>query len=359
MNGKERILAACRCEDVDRPPVWLMRQAGRHLPEYLELRKKHEFWELMRTPSLAREVALQPLRRYPVDATILFNDILVPLDAMGAELNYGGGGPVIGRPFEGRDDLDRMRKTDIRRDLAYVGESMEALCEEVHPDLAVIGFAGAPLTLATYLVEGSHRGELRQLKLLFYNDPELGTALLDTLADAATELLLMLVEAGADMIQIFDSWSCYLDPEDYAEIALPPIRRMIARLKDLGVPVSLYIRCAASHVEAASSAGCQVLSIDASLPMSHARARVPADLCLQGNLDPAVLLGPTERIRDKVASLIAEAGRRGHIVNVGQGLFPQVPVSGVETFVKAVTEFQFEDHNGTDAHHERLVGRAG
>ena len=359
MNGRERMLAACRCEEVDRPPIWLMRQAGRYLPEYMKLREQHSFWELMRTPALAREVALQPLRRYPLDATILFNDILVPLDSMGAELSYSGSGPVIGRPFCDRRDLDRMRAADIAGDLSYVGESMEALCEAVHPDLAVIGFAGAPLTLATYLVEGSHRGELRQLKSLFYNDPELGTELLEILADAAAELLIMQIDAGADMVQIFDSWSCYLDPQDYADIALPAIRRMIARVQEKKVPVALYIRCAASHIETAATSGCQVLSIDASLTMDQARARLPRDLCLQGNLDPAVLLAPPEQIEQKAISLIHAAGRRGHIVNVGQGLFPQVPPDGVGAFVKTVADFQYEDRNGANAHHERMVERAG
>lgn len=340
------MLAASRGEEVDRPPVWLMRQAGRHLPEYLELRAQHEFWDLLRTPKLAREVSLQPLRRYPIDAAILFSDILVLLDAAGAAVTYGDRGPVIGRRFEGEADIERIRRTDIRRELGYVGEALELLAREVHPDRAVIGFCGAPLTLAAYLIEGGPRGDLRETKALAYHRPELIRTLLDAVADAAADLLELQIEAGADLIQVFDSWSWHLAPEDYVEIAVPALERLIGRLRPRGVPIVLYIRGAATHLEAAASIGPHVLSIDSTLTLAGARARLGHRHCLQGNLDPAELLGPPERIRRRVRALIQGAGPRGLIVNVGQGLFPAVPIGGVEAFVNAVIETRAEETHG-------------
>lgn len=338
MRRRDRFLAACGKEPVDRPPVWLMRQAGRYLPEYLALRERHDFWTILREPELALEVALQPLRRFDLDATILFSDILVLLDAMDAGVVYDGA-PKITRPFEGAADLGRVEAADVRGRLGYVGEAMARLVAVAGHDRAVIGFAGAPLTLAAYLVEGGPASDLRGLKAMAYQDPPLARALLDGLARAALDLLLLQVEAGADVVQIFDSWAAKLSPADYAALAVPPLRAMVDRLHaESRAKVAVYVRGAASHLEAAASTGCDVLGIDSSVEMDAARRRLPGGPALQGNLDPAELLGPPTRIRARVQELVARAGRVGTVVNVGQGLSPDVPVAGVEAFVSAALE---------------------
>jgi len=338
MSPRERMLAACRAQRVDRPPVWLMRQAGRYLPEYLAVRAKHSFWEVVRTPELAVEVTLQPLRRYDVDAAIVFSDILVIPEAMGAGVVYGKGGPTMTRPFEGEEDLARLNDVDVASSLDYVGGAVRLLSENIHPKLALIGFAGAPLTLASYLVEGGPSKDIRHLKALAYHDPDMARRLLFGLADKVADLLRLQVEAGADVVQVFDSWAGLLTPADYEALALPAVRRVFARIADLDVPKILYLRGAASHLEAAATAGADVLSIDQTLRLSDARARLGPDFPLQGNLDAAELLGPPERIRCRVQEQAAQTGGQAWIANLGQGLVPDIPPEGVKAYVDAVVE---------------------
>lgn len=336
MQSRERMLAAVARQPVDRPPVWVMRQAGRYLPEYMALRQEHSFWDIVRAPELAREVALQPLRRFPgLDASILFSDILVLLDAMGAEVTYTGSGPHIGRPFTGEDDLERLAAVDVATDLAYVGGGMEALVEAVRPERAVIGFAGAPLTLATYLVEGGPSRDLRHLKALSYRDPELAQRLLLGLADQVADLLLLQIDAGADLVQVFDSWALHLCPDDYRELAVPSLTRIVDRVAGRA-PVVVYFRGAATHLEAVATTGAPVLALDPSIRLDEARRRAPDGVALQGNLDPAELLGPPARIRARVHRLIDLAGPQGLVLNLGLGMVPNLPPAGVEAFVEAV-----------------------
>ena len=332
------MISACLGEAVDRPPVWLMRQAGRYLPEYLELRARHRFWKILRDPELAVEATLQPLRRFDVDAAILFSDILVVLEAMGAGVSYQTGGPVIERPVRSAADLGQCRAVRVSDDLAYVGEAMMLLREDLPRELAIIGFAGAPLTLAAYLVEGGPSRDLRHLKALAYRDPGLADAILSHLTEVVEELLILQVQAGADLVQLFDSWAVYLSPEDYQLLALPYIRRIREHLKDAGVPAILYLRGAASHLGSAASAGYDMISVDQSIGLADARARLGPNVGLQGNLDPAELLGPPERIRSQVRRMIAAAGPTRYVVNLGQGLVPDIPVKGVAAFVDAVHE---------------------
>ncbi len=338
MNGRERMIAACRGEAVDRPPVWLMRQAGRHLPEYNELRGAHSFWEMVRTPELAAEVTLQPVRRYGMDAAVVFSDILIVLEAMGAEVRFETGGPVLAEPVRSRQALDRLRPVDAESAFDYLDQALRILCRELHPETAVIGFAGAPFTLAAYLVEGRSSRDVRNLKALAYNDPQLARDVLTRLAEVVSDLLLLQVRAGADVVQLFDTWAGYLSPEDYETLSLPYNRMIVARLQQAGVPVILYLRNAAGHLEAAATTGCQVISVDSSLRLADARRRLPASVGLQGNLDPAELLGPPERIRQRVRSLIEDAAGGGYVVNLGQGVTPDVPIAGVEALVSAVKE---------------------
>jgi uroporphyrinogen decarboxylase len=339
MNSRERLLAACRGEPVDRPPVWLMRQAGRYLPEYQELRGKYSFWELMRTPSLAMDVTLQPLRRFNMDAAILFSDILVVHDAMGAEVSYGNGGPVIRPKIRTRDDLERLEKANHPAQFDYIVKAVEGLCDRLHPEVGVIGFAGAPFTLAAYFIEEGPAKNLDRLKQIAADQPELYWALLTRISDVVVELLAAQIRAGADMVQLFDTWAGKLSLQDYRDLALPYVRRVVKQIRDMDVPVALYVRNTADKLEAAASSGCSVLAIDDSLALSEARSRLNPRTVLQGNFNPAGLEEPAERIRSNVHAMIADAGSQGYIVNLGQGLVPGTPVEGVGAFVNAVREW--------------------
>ena len=336
LTPRRRMLAACKGEWVDRPPVWLMRQAGRYLPEYRALRAKHSFWEMVRTPELAVEVTLQPLRRYDVDAAIIFCDILVVPEAMGAGVEYPKGGPRLKRPFTGEDDIKRLLDVDVSSSLSYVGDAVRLLSEHIHPDKALIGFAGAPLTLAAYLVEGAGSKDVRHLKALHYNSPDMLRRLLYGLADKVADLLRLQVEAGADVVQVFDSWAGLLSPKDYESIALPAVKRVFANLIDLDVPKILYLRGAASHLRLAATAGADVISIDQSISLKEARKILGPDVGIQGNLDPAVLLAQPKYIEQAVKEQVNQAGSRGYIANLGQGIVPDLPPSGIEAYVNAV-----------------------
>jgi uroporphyrinogen decarboxylase len=338
MTPRERLLAACRNQPVDRPPVWLMRQAGRYLPEYLAVREKHSFWDVVRTPELAVEVTLQPLRRYQLDASIIFSDILTIPEAAGSGVVYGNGGPTMTHAFAGEDDVRRLIDVDIAHELSYVGDAVRLMCEHIHPRLALYGFAGAPLTLAAYMVEGGPSRDLRHLKGLAYHDPDLVRRLLFALADKVADLLRLQVEAGADVVQVFDSWAGLLCPDDYKSLALPAVRRVFARIADLEVPKVLYLRGAASHLKEAATAGADLLSIDQTIRLDQARALLGPEVPLQGNMDAAELLGPHDRIRWQVQDMHAQTGGQGWIVNLGQGLVPDIPPEAVQVFVDAVVE---------------------
>jgi uroporphyrinogen decarboxylase len=338
MSPRERLLAAARGEPVDRPPVWLMRQAGRYLPEYLAVRAKHSFWEVVRTPELAVEVTLQPLRRYQLDASIIFSDILTIPEAAGSGVVYGNGGPTMTHRFEGEDDIARLNDADITHELSYVGDAVRLMCEHIHPRLALYGFAGAPLTLAAYMVEGGPSRDLRHLKALAYADPDLAHRLLYGLADKVADLLRLQVEAGADIVQVFDSWAGLLSPDDYQAIALPAVKRVFERIADLEVPKVYYLRGAASHLRLAATAGADLLSIDQTIRLDEARAILGPHVPLQGNMDAAELLGPHERIRAQVRDMHLQSGGQAWIANLGQGLVPDIPPEAVKVFVDAVVE---------------------
>ncbi len=335
MNSRERFLAACRHEPVDRPPVWLMRQAGRYLPEYQAIRGEHSFWEMVRTPKMAAEVTLQPVRRYGMDAAILFSDILVIPDAMGLEVRYTETGPVIEPLVRSLDDVQRLKTVEADAAYDYMGEAIELLCAELHPDTAVLGFAGAPFTLAAYLVEGGPSKSTYRLKQMAYQAPEVFDGLCTRVADAVADLLALQIRAGADMVQMFDTWAMHLSPADYERMALPYTRRVFEKIAPLGAPMTLYLRNAAGHLEAAAGSGCTILSVDTSIRLADARARLPEQIGLQGNFDPALLTASAETIRAEVHAGIQAAGP-GYIVNLGQGLVPATPVEGVEAFVQAV-----------------------
>lgn len=339
MNSRERFLAACRRMPVDRPPVWLMRQAGRYLPEYREVRARHDFWEMMRTPGLAAEVTLQPIRRFGMDAAILFCDILVVLDALGVEVEYAKGGPVVRPLVRSEQDLERLRPVKAEESFGYVAEAVQSLGRELHPERALIGFAGAPFTLAAYLIEDGPSRSLEKLREVAVGSPGLYRGILETIADVVADLLALQVRAGVDAVQIFDTWAGRLPVDEYRKLALPYASRVVARLKELGVPVILYVRNAKDNLEAAASSGCQVLAIDSSIRLDEARKRLGSGQALQGNFPPADLHRPAGEIRSLVQTTIDSVGSTGYIVNLGEGLTPDSPIEGVGALVNAVMEW--------------------
>jgi uroporphyrinogen decarboxylase len=334
MTGRERILAACRSEPVDRPPVWLMRQAGRYLPEYHELKGGRDFWTLVRTPELASEITLQPVRRFGMDAAIIFSDILIVPHAMGVKVAWSGSGPELDGLVSGMEDVERLVRVDADRDFPWLGEAIGRVAGEAG-GRALVGFAGAPFTLAAYMVQGRVSYDLAPFKTLAYGSPGVLDALLSKITDAVADLLLMQVRAGADVVQIFDSWAGLLSPDDYERWALPGARDVIGRMSGSGVPVILYVNGAAGLVELMASSGCDVLGLDAGIRLDQARERTGGCAALQGNLDPARLLGPVSGVREGVRGLVAQTGGRGHILNLGHGVLPSTPPAAVEAFVGA------------------------
>jgi uroporphyrinogen decarboxylase len=339
MNSRERFLAACKNQPVDRPPIWLMRQAGRYLPEYKEIRSHHSFWEMLTAPDLVTEITLQPIRRFGMDAAILFSDILIVLNALGFVVDYPSGGPTVSPKIQHPGDLTQLRTKALAPEVAYIKESLLRLTATLHPETAVIGFAGAPFTLAAYCVEEGPSHQIARTTALAATNHSLYQELLDRITDQIIELLVVQIEAGVDAVQIFDTWSERLSAREYREHALPYTQRIIKQINQFNVPVILYIRNASTHLEAAASSGCTVLSIDSSISLAEARKRLGAQVPLQGNLDPSVLARPDTEIRNQVHEMIAATRGVGHIVNLGQGLGPDTPLQGVMAFVRAVKEW--------------------
>lgn len=338
MNGKERFLAACSGVKLDRPPVWVMRQAGRYLPEYRELRERHSFLDVCRSPELAREVALQPLRRFPLDAAILFSDILVVPEAMGQKVSYLENGPVLHPRVDSADAVELLADVDVGKTLGYVGDAIEAIREGIGPDKALIGFSGGPYTLATYMVEGGGAKRFINIRRMMLESPALLDKLLGRLASLVARYLRMQAERGADALHIFDTWAGELAPDSYRRFVLPGIQRIISDLSDVDAPVIYFINGVGGLLEEMAKTGAKVLGIDWRTSMTDARRRSEDAMALQGNLDPLELLGPEERIRRRVREIHAEMeGGPGHIFSLGHGLFPEAPIAGLSTFIDEVT----------------------
>jgi len=332
-------LAACRGEPTPRPPLWLMRQAGRYLPEYREIRSHVSFLELCKTPDLAAEVTLQPIRRFGFDAAILFSDLLIPLEAMGLEVRFTEEGPRLPAPVRGEADLARLQPFDPWESTGFVCETIRQLDDRLG-ETPLIGFAGAPFTAATYAIEGQTGRYFVETKRLFYREPETAHRLLDLLANATRGYLLAQVAAGAKAIQIFDSWLGVLSPEDWEEFALRPTQALIAAVQATGVPVIYFANGATTMLDRVAAVGADVYGIDWRLSLGQARERLraggAAHAGVQGNLDPALLQGPVDRMLRQVAAIKREGGGRGHIFNLGHGIHPDTPIASVEALVRAV-----------------------
>ena len=334
----DRFLRACRRQPVDRAPLWIMRQAGRYLPEYRELRARVDFLTLCRTPELAVEASLQPLRRFPLDAAIVFSDILTPLEALGCELSFEPS-PRIARPLKTSADIAALVARPLGEVVPYVGEAVALLRRELDGRVPVIGFCGAPFTLAAYLTEGRGHDGFPAVRALRAADPNALESLLEKLAQLMAEHLNLQIAAGAQAVQVFDSWAGILSAADYSRFALPAVRRLIGGLRRAGVPV-IYFAPAADHLlELAATSGADVIGVCWRTPLDAARRRTGGRVALQGNLDPAALLAPPVQVRERALAVLETAGdERGHIMNLGHGVLPETPLASVEALVAAVAE---------------------
>jgi uroporphyrinogen decarboxylase len=336
-------LRACRGERVERTPIWIMRQAGRYLPEYQALRAKADFLTCCRTPELACEITLQPVRRLGVDAAILFSDILVPLPGMGVEVTFEPG-PRLAAPVRSAAAVAALRVPDAREATPFVLEAVRLLRAELPPATPLIGFAGAPFTMATYLVEGGGSKHFEAIKGLLFSDPATAHALLACCAETAGSLLAEQVRAGAQAAMLFDTWAGLLGPADYRTFALPYVRRVFdrvaatARATGVDVPCIYYAGNAAGWLETCRQTGAGVIGLDWRLDLDVARTAAGPELVLQGNLDPAVLLAPPETIRRRAALVLQQAGADRHIFNLGHGILPTTPPDHARILVDAVRE---------------------
>ncbi len=337
MNGPNpvsRFLDACRARPVDRPPVWMMRQAGRYLPEYREVRSGISFMDLCRSVDLATEVSLQPFRRFSPDAVIFFSDILVPVAAMGARVEFGDAGPDLPEPVRDAAAVAKLARFDPGAEIAFTGEILSRIRREVAGRAAVLGFCGAPWTLASYLVEGGGSKSFAAIKTMMGREPDTLRRLLDLLSDVVADVLSFQLASGADAVQIFDTWAGELAPEDYRQWALPAAARAIAGIRRSGAPVILYVNGSAHLIEAMAESGADVLSIDWRLSLTEARRRVPGRP-LQGNLDPGVLLGEPAEVSRRTRAMIEETRGEAHVVNLGHGILPGARLECVEAFFEA------------------------
>jgi len=340
MNGRERFLSALRFEEVDRPPLWIMRQAGRYLPEYRALREKHSFIEICKTPELAIEATMQPIRRFGFDAAIVFSDILYIPEAMGQKLEYLDNGPRLEPLLESPQSINALRSPDVSSDLAFVAEAVSGLRKALALETALIGFSGAPFTLAHYMISPRSSRDFTAVKLFAYNYPAAYAQLLEMLTAAVGDYLLMQAQAGADVVQIFDSWGGELSPFDYETLALPYVHSLVERLHGGGYPVIYYVNGVAGIARQAASTGADVLGVDWRVGLADLRKTLGEETVLQGNLDPALLYAPNETIVARTHAMLDESGGRGHIVNLGKGITPDAPVAGVEALIEAVKSWR-------------------
>ena len=326
-----RFLKACRREHVDATPVWFMRQAGRYMQEYRTLRSQYSLLEICRTPDLATEVTLQPIRRLEVDAAILFSDLLLPLAPMGLPFDFvKGEGPQIERPIDGPADIERLRVFEPRQALGYVFDAIRQIQKELNQRVPLIGFAGAPFTLASYAIEGGHSNNFAKTKSLMYGHPEDWHRLCEKLSRVVADFLVAQIDAGVDVVQVFDSWVGALDATDYREFALPHTRAIFDAI-GTRVPTIHFGTGTSTILEELRDAGGDVIGVDWRIPIDEAWERIGTTHAVQGNLAPTLLLGPPARMLQQTDAVLRRiGGRPGHIFNLGHGILPSTPVEHVQ-----------------------------
>ncbi len=317
-----------------------MRQAGRYLEEYRSVRSRHSLLEICKTPAVAAEVTIQPVDRLGVDAAILFADILLPVEPLGVGLQFvAGDGPQIARPIHGAEDVDRLREVDVAADLGFVAESIARIVRDLDGRVPLIGFAGAPFTVASYLIEGGHSRAFAATKKLMYSEPEAWGRLMSRLARLTLDYLRMQIAAGADAVQLFDSWVGALGPSDYRRYVLPHSRAVLEPLERSGVPVIHFGTQTATLLRHMREAGGTVMGVDWRTPLAEGWEAVGAGVAVQGNLDPIALLAPWPVLREATSEVLrGAAGRAGHVFNLGHGILPETPVAAAVELVRFVHE---------------------
>lgn len=347
----DRYLKALLREPVDMTPVWMMRQAGRYLPEYKATRAQAgDFMSLCRNADLACEVTLQPLRRYALDAAILFSDILTIPDAMGLGLSFGAGeGPKFARPIANKSQVENLPIPDPEGELQYVMNAVRTIRRELKGEVPLIGFSGSPWTLATYMVEGGSSKAFTKIKKMMYADPQILHALLDKLADSVILYLNAQIKAGAQAVMVFDTWGGVLAHEEYKTFSLQYMQKIVEGLirenEGRKVPVTLFTKGGGLWLEAIADTGCDAVGLDWTVDIRDAKARVGHKVALQGNMDPSVLYAPAARIEQEVQNILAGFGEgSGHVFNLGHGIHQDVPTESPKVFVDAVHAFSKQYH---------------
>jgi uroporphyrinogen decarboxylase len=333
LTRKELFLRTCRCEPVPRLPVWMMRQAGRYLPEYREIRAKHSFLDVCKTPDLAVEVSIQPFRRLDVDAIIIFSDILIPAEAMGLPLELGDAGPNLPEPVRTAADVRKLRIFDPEVETGFLMEALRRTTKLAGPDVPVLGFAASPWTLACYMVEGRIQDGFAAAKNLLYSESKVLRELLHKIAQATILYLKAQIAAGVSAVQLFDTWCGELNREDYAEFVLPAMQEIIAGL-GTGVPIIYYTKASHHLLVDIVRVGANVLSVDWRIPLSEVRELAGPRVAIQGNLDPAMLLASHDKIQNRTLDIVAELSGHGHILNLGHGILQHTPVENAQLFIR-------------------------
>ncbi|MFH0902462.1 MAG: uroporphyrinogen decarboxylase [Pseudomonadota bacterium] len=345
MEPAHRFLRACYRLPVDQTPVWFMRQAGRYLPQYRALRKQANFGEMLKNPDLACEATMQPIRELDPDAAIIFSDILVPLQAMGLHLDYAEDGPVL-QPVRSPDDIGRLQPCDPDDKMPFLAKSISMVKRALAGKVPLIGFAGAPFTLASYAVEGGGSKSYTQLKRLLFGDPAAAHLLLDKLDRAVIDTLGAQIAAGVQAVQLFDTWASILSPRDFEEFALRHVRTVISAVRSehggaaaRAVPIIYYVNGVAPYLSSLESSGADVVGLDYRVSIAEARARLGPGIAVQGNLDPAALFLPAGELAARTIETVLQAGARpGYIFNVGHGLLPETDPDSVRAVITAVRQ---------------------
>ena len=339
-SENSRFLKACRREEVDATPVWFMSQAGRYMPEYRKLREKYSLLEMVAIPEIAAEVTLQPIKAFGMDAAILFADILLPLTPMGVDFEFvSGKGPVIGNPVRTAADVAALKPVDVEASLGHVMEAIRILRGELN-GTPLIGFCGAPFTVASYMIEGGPSKDYRIAKSMMYNAPEVWHAFMEKLTTVLVDYLMKQIDAGAQAVQLFDSWVGALDPQDYETFALPYSKRILDAAHATGVPVIHFGVGATTLLPLMKQAGGDVIGLDWRIPLDKGWDIIGHDRGVQGNLDPVTLFSTTELLEKRVKDILRRADNRpGHIFNVGHGILQHTPNENVKAVVEMVHEF--------------------
>ena len=330
---RDLFLRACAGDTVPRPPAWIMRQAGRYLPEYREVRSRVDFLTLCRTPELAAEVTLQPIRRFNLDAAIVFSDIMMPLESMGVRMTFAPG-PHIETPVRDAAAVDRLQVPAAADIAPYVYATLKLLRQAL--PVPVIGFAGAPWTLAAYLVQGRGEKDFPQLRAMLAADPDASGRLLTALAEMTARYLVAQVEAGAQAVQLFDTWAGLLSAADYRRWVLPGVQHIMDTLRPMGVPRIYFAQNAGALLPVLREIDCEVMGVDWRLDLDEARRGLRPGVVLQGNLDPAILFAAPDQVRAATARVLAAGGNQRHIFNLGHGILPETPIASVEAVLETV-----------------------